>query len=237
MESLIRFDQDLLLFLNSFRSPFWDNFFWIHTSVNIWVPLYITLIFVIIKEQRSKAWITILALILLVVLCDQISYHVFKNGIERLRPSQEPALEGLVNLVNNKKGGLYGFVSGHATNSFGLALFSSLLFRYRWYTVFIMTWAVVNSYSRIYLGLHYPGDILAGILLGFLIAWGIYRLYLYLMVRFKGATLESLKKPALRMRDTDSGSFSIPSLHLLIFAGVLLETTIFLSSRLLLQLM
>src|SRR5690554_6303097 len=134
------------------------------TSKSIWFPMYAVILYVIFRNQGVKGIITVVGLALMVLLCDQISTNIFKEGFERLRPSHEPSIQELVNLVNGKRGGKFGFVSSHATNSFGLAVFSLLLFRYRWYSLFILFWAALNSYSRIYMGVHYPGDILGGLI-------------------------------------------------------------------------
>ena len=230
MDALIHLDQQLLLFLNSFHSPLWDNFFWIFTSVAIWIPFYLTLLYVIFKGQGWAGVITLLAIALLITLCDQISTNIFKDGFERLRPSREPDLEGLVHLVNQKRGGMFGFVSSHATNSFGIALFTSLLFRYRWYTVFLMLWAMVNSYSRIYLGLHYPGDILGGALLGLFLGWLVFWIYKKVRIRALG--------PRAGNSEGQAGSaFPPQTIALVMIIGALIVVVMFLCAKLLLQLM
>jgi undecaprenyl-diphosphatase len=143
----------------------------------IWAPLYLAiLIFLGIKYKR-RFLIIILFVILAVTLADQISVHLFKNVFQRLRPCHEPALSGLVHLFNGECGGKFSFVSSHATNSFNIALLSLLFIRKRWYTISIIIWALVVGYSRIYLGVHYPGDVICGSLLGALIGWSIYSLY------------------------------------------------------------
>ena len=193
LEYLINLDKELLLFLNGIFSPFWDNFFWIYTSTNIWIPLYIIILCAIFYRQNLKGIWTVLAIVLVIVICDQIASSVFKDAFERLRPSREPELEGLVRLLNNKRGGMYGFISSHAANSFGLAMFTSLLFRKWHYSAFIFIWASLNSYSRMYMGLHYPGDILGGLILGILAGFLIYRLYkwfIYIDVKNVKACME-----------------------------------------------
>ncbi len=184
LQSLIELDKELLLFLNSFHNGYWDNFFWMFTSKEVWLPLYLTIAYVIFKNHGAKGLVTMLAVALLIVLCDQISTNVFKNGFERLRPSHDTDLKYLVHLINGKRGGLYGFVSSHSTNSFGLAMFTSLLFRNRTYNFFIFLWATINAYSRIYMGVHFPGDIIGGFLLGIILGRIVYELYLRIIPRF-----------------------------------------------------
>jgi undecaprenyl-diphosphatase len=173
-----RLDQQLFLFLNSFYSPFWDKFMHAVSGILIWIPLYLAILVSIGVRYRRKFIIILLFVIIAATLADQISVHLFKNIFHRLRPCHEPRLEGLVHLVDGKCGGLYGFVSSHATNSFNVALLSILFLRKRWFTVLILLWALTVSYSRIYLGVHYPGDVICGAMLGALIGWGMYEVYI-----------------------------------------------------------
>ncbi|WP_244825564.1 phosphatase PAP2 family protein [Carboxylicivirga linearis] len=182
--TLIEIDKDLLMFLNSHFSTYWDNFFWMFTSKEVWIPLYLSIAYVLFKNHGIKGLVTLLFFGLLVALCDQISTNVFKEGFERLRPSHDEELKYLVHLINGKRGGSYGFVSSHATNSFGLAMLSSLLFRNKAYTFIIFAWAAINSYSRIYMGVHFPGDIIGGCLLGIILARIVYEIYLRVITRF-----------------------------------------------------
>ncbi|SRR5450759_3687394 len=171
-----RIDQQLLLFINSLNSPFFDQVMHAISGKLIWVPLYLAiLIFLGIKYKR-KFFIILIFIILAVTLADQGSVFV-KNLFLRLRPCHEPSLKGLVHLVNGECGGMYGFVSSHATNSFNVALLSLLFVKKRWYSISIIAWALVVGYSRIYLGVHYPGDVLCGSFLGAFIGWSMFRLY------------------------------------------------------------
>jgi undecaprenyl-diphosphatase len=175
---LERLDQQLFLFLNSCYSPFWDRFMHAVSGILIWVPLYVAILISIGIKYRRKFIIILLFIILAATIADQTSVHLFKNTFHRLRPCHEPHLEGLVHLVDGKCGGLYGFVSSHATNSFNVAFLSLLFIRKRWFTILIVLWALTVSYSRIYLGVHYPGDVICGSMLGALIGWGMYKLYM-----------------------------------------------------------
>jgi len=174
---LERLDQQLFLFLNSLHNPFLDGFMHAMSAILIWVPLYLAILIYLGITYRRKFIIILLFMLVAVTLSDQISVQLFKNMFHRLRPCHEPALKGLVHLVNGECGGMYGFVSSHASNCFNVALLSLLLIRKRWYTISIIIWASVVSYSRIYLGVHYPGDVICGALLGAGIGWSIYKLY------------------------------------------------------------
>jgi undecaprenyl-diphosphatase len=174
---LVRLDQQLLLYLNSLNSPFWDEVMYAISGKFIWIPLYLAILIYLGMRYKRKFIVIFLFIILGITVADQTSVHLFKNVFQRLRPCHEPALEGLVHLVKGECGGLYGFVSSHATNSFYVALFSLLFIRKKWFTVMIISWALVVGYSRIYLGVHYPGDVLCGSILGAFVGWGIYSLY------------------------------------------------------------
>ena len=174
---LVRLDQQLLLYLNSLNSPFWDQVMYAISGKFLWIPLYLAILIYLGYTYKRKFLVILLFIILGITIADQTSVHLFKNMFQRLRPCHEPALEGMVHLVRGECGGLYGFVSSHATNSFFVAVFSLLFIRRRWYTVSIIIWALVVGYSRIYLGVHYPGDVICGSLLGALVGWFVYTLY------------------------------------------------------------
>lgn len=167
ISTLNHIDTAIFLFLNSFHNSFWDFvMYWVSNKL-IWVPLYAILVFFLIKKYKQKSiWILLFAA-LLITASDQISVLI-KNWIERPRPCHNDEINHLIHLVNNHCGGTYGFVSSHASNSFALAIFVSAFFKKNiWYfTPIAIFWAALVSYSRIYLGVHYPGDVLAGAMLG-----------------------------------------------------------------------
>jgi undecaprenyl-diphosphatase len=172
----VQIDQQLFLFLNSANSPFWDKVMYTMSMISVWIPLYLVILIYLGFRYKRKFLIIIIFIIIAVTMTDQLAL-VIKNSVLRLRPCHEPSLEGLVHLVNGRCGGLYGFVSSHAANSFNVALFSLIFIRKRWYSISIIIWAALVSYSRIYLGVHYPGDVIGGAILGALIGWGMFRLY------------------------------------------------------------
>ncbi len=165
LETLTRTDQQWLLWLNGHHSPFFDWLMYAVSGRFEWIPLYIVILAFIIKKYRWKSVWIILAIVVLVTLTDQTG-NLLKNSVKRLRPCRDPQIGHLVHLVNNYCGGAYGFISAHAANSFGLATFISLIFKNRWVTLGMFFWAVLVSYSRIYLGAHYPGDVICGALFG-----------------------------------------------------------------------
>lgn len=186
MNSLLEIDKEILLFLNGMHSPLMDEIMWFFSRIPVWIPLYVLLIVFIILTFKKKSWLIILFVVLLIACSDQTSVHLFKNVFHRLRPSHEPSLQGLLHFVHNYHGGLYGFISSHASNTFALATFLSLLFRRKWFSWAILIWAGIVSYSRIYLGVHYPGDVVCGALWGVLLAFAffaLYRKFVYIVYR------------------------------------------------------
>lgn len=178
-------DTNLFLFLNGIHSPFWDKVMWFVSARLSWIPLYLLIIYLYIKKYKKETWLIVLATIVLITISDQSSVHLFKNIFERLRPCHNPEIQDLVHLVNNKCGGKFGFFSSHAANSFALATFTSFVFRKRIYTLLIIFWAAFLSYSRVYLGRHYPGDIIAGALFGLLVGYLIYLLFQRILKKTK----------------------------------------------------
>ena len=185
LDQLIEFDKSLLLFLNGSDSLFMDGFFLTLTKTSTWIPLFLCMLYVVLKNNNTRRCLILLGLTaLLVVATDQFSSGFCKPFFHRFRPSQEPSLAGLVDIASSYKGSLYGFISGHATNTFAVAVFFSLVFKNPRTTAVLFSWSLLSSYSRIYLGLHYPGDILAGLVAGTLIALSFYYIFQILIQKF-----------------------------------------------------
>jgi len=178
LESIQNFDKEIFLYLNGIHSPFWDYVMTLFTFTPTWILFYLVILVMITKRYGRKALLVYLSIFLIILLSDQIS-GLIKDSVMRLRPSNDPEVSPFAHIFF-KKGGMYGFVSAHAANAFSFAVFSSLLFRNRIYSLFIFPWALLIAYTRIYLGVHYPGDIIGGALLGGLVGWGIYKLMLLL---------------------------------------------------------
>lgn len=176
---LVHLDQQLFLLLNSLHTSFLDPVMFALSGKLIWVPLYAAiLIYIGIKERNLRNFLFILLFIIVSVILTDRGSVLIKNLVQRPRPCHEPILEGLVHIVNGKCGGMYGFVSSHAANAFNVAFISLLYIRKRWYSISIVIWALVVGYTRIYLGVHYPGDVLCGSIYGALIGSGVYWMYI-----------------------------------------------------------
>ena len=189
LEWLDKADKSLLLALNGLHNGFFDGFMWLYSDKWVWLPLYLLLIFLMVKTARKNAVWYLLFVVLSIAAADQLASGLCKPFFARLRPLHATDLQGLVHTVAGC-GDLYGFMSSHAANCFALAMFTSLYFKRRSFTTAMFAWAAVNAYSRIYLGMHYPGDLLAGALSGMGIAWGMYALAHWLVNRRRHKPLQ-----------------------------------------------
>ena len=187
LEELLHLDQEVFVYLNNLGSPAWDGFWLFMTNKWSSIPLYILLLILAYRSYGLKKTLLLLVSIaLLITVSDQLS-NFFKLGVGRLRPCYDPDLSGLIRLVKSSCGGRYGYFSAHAANSFAIAIFFTYLFRksssfLAWILIF---WAMVVSYSRIYVGVHFPLDVLSGAFVGSFMGWLFYRLYTLILNRLQ----------------------------------------------------
>lgn len=215
LQNIIDTDKSIFFFLNGMHSPYWDVVMALFTRTESWLLFYATLIFFIIRKYRMKSILILLMIALCIVVSDQFS-GLIKDLVQRLRPTHDPSMEGLVHNVLSK-GGLYGYFSSHAANTFSVAVFTSFLFSNRAYTILIFIWAVTVSYTRIYLGVHFPFDVLTGIIVGSAIGYGLFRLMIYLDRRFFVLGL-----PKLNETNLDNGEITYILIVFLCFVATVL---------------
>lgn len=178
-------DARLLLIVNGAHSPFFDSVMWCISGRWIWVPFYAVLAYLLFRRMSWKrASICLVTIGLIILAADQTCATLIRPEIGRLRPANlNNPLSSFVHVVNGYHGGRYGFPSCHAANTFALAVFMSLVIRHKWFTVMMFSWAFVVSYSRMYLGVHYFGDLFCGATIGSLFAVLFYYLQNYLFKR------------------------------------------------------
>ena len=186
MDYLIHIDQQWLLAINGWHSEWADMLMWYISKSTTWLPLYALLVGLIVyrfgilspslcrEGRRGSSLLRVLIILagfaVAVGVSDFVSSGIIKPWVCRLRPTHEPELAGLIHLVNGYTGGLYGFVSSHAANTMACALLFALLYRNKYATVGLMLWVALNCYSRMYLGVHYPADIIGGLAIGAMMA-------------------------------------------------------------------
>lgn len=179
LEQILSFERELFLTINNFHTAFLDHALWLFTGMWVWIPVVFFFFATLIYGKSVKEWGPVLVALLAVVLLGHLFVAgIFKPAFARLRPVFHPDfMHDIKTMGDYTGGGLYGFISGHATFSFGFAMFTSLLFRYKPYTVVVFLWAVVMIYSRVYFGVHFLSDVAAGTLMGIINGIGVYYLY------------------------------------------------------------
>jgi undecaprenyl-diphosphatase len=183
LEQLLHIDTEILLAINSWHAPWADKLMWIISAKATWIPLYVLLIGLLVWRygkpamthvkwlQKVPACVVMIVVIAMAVgVADFIASGILKELVARPRPTRVPELEGVLHLVNGYRSGQYGFVSSHAANTMACALLFSLIWRKKITTSLLMLWVAANCYSRMYLGVHYPLDILGGLMVGTLTA-------------------------------------------------------------------
>ncbi len=176
LEAIEKIDKSVLLWINGHHSVFLDNIMIFASGKLSWLPLYVILLFLIFRDFKWKTPLILIFIAVAITLSDQTSVHLFKNVFQRLRPCHQ---QELINMLRLPKGcgGMYGFVSSHAANSFSFLTITALLFKKKWLTFILIFWALLIGYSRIYLAAHFPTDVLSGSLLGILTGYVAFYLY------------------------------------------------------------
>jgi undecaprenyl-diphosphatase len=187
LEQLLQLDKELFLYLNNLGSPTWDAFWMFYTTKFYWIPFYAVLLFLIFRQHTPRMFlITLVVIALMVTFTDQIT-NVFKHGFERLRPCHQDGVKDIMRIVKEGCGGQFGYFSGHASNSMAVAVFAGLMLRHKYkYLIFIMLfWSALMGFSRIYIGVHYPLDVLSGFVFGAFSGFMFYKLSQYLKYKYK----------------------------------------------------
>lgn len=184
IEYLDELDANALLAINGLNDAFQDMFWWMVSAKWASLLLLLALLWILMHQNRRHALLVLAMLVLAIVLADQVSSGLIKHLVERLRPTHDPDLESMVHVINGYRGGMYGFVSSHAANSFAAVTLMSLVMRHRAVTISLLVWALLQCYSRMYLGVHYPGDILGGMLVGVVVGRLVWRLMCWIQHRW-----------------------------------------------------
>lgn len=184
LDYLMHLDRDVFLFLNNLGSQQWDGLWLFITKQVNWIFIFLLILYLVLKNYGWRHALLILGMIsLLILITDQTTNHLFKYRFERLRPGSDPSLTGLMRAV--KTSHTFSFISGHASNSMAACFFLYTVLKTRVKYIEIMfLWPLVFAYSRIYLGLHYPGDILVGYIWGILMALLVLKLYVKLRDKY-----------------------------------------------------
>lgn len=183
LHQIEQIDTQIFLFFYGFHNEYWDYFMMIFSDRFVWVPFYASFIFVLLKNFPVKVVMsTIVVITLIILFSDQTASGILKPLVARMRPSNpDNPISPMVHVVQGYRGGRYGFPSSHAANAWSMAFFAQYLVRRSKLTIFLCLWALITSYSRMYLGVHYFGDILIGTLIGFLYATLYYYIFQYFL--------------------------------------------------------
>lgn len=179
LEEILKYERSTFFMLNGSNSTYLDALMWLWSGKVVWLPLAFFIIAVLVyKKSWKESLLILIAIVLVVTFCDQFTSHLCKPLFTRFRPTHHPDFMDQVKTVFNYRGGRYGFMSSHAANAFGFSVLMSLIFRYRFLTWTLISWAILTSYSRIYLGVHFISDVVPGAIIGVLFGFVVYYIYL-----------------------------------------------------------
>ena len=187
LEELIQYDKELFLVLNNLGTTTWDDFWMILTHKFTAIPLYVFLFFLSYKQLGLKKTGLMVLAVALLITCTNGLADFFKYGVQRLRPCHDADLEGLVRLVKKSCGGKYSYFSAHASNTMGVAVFFALVLKskYNSLSFLLLVWAMLVAYSRVYIGVHFPLDIVTGMIIGATFAWIFTKLFIFTAHKFR----------------------------------------------------
>ena len=193
MDELLALDKEIFVYLNNLGSVPFDDFWKIITEQIYWTPLFVSVFYCIQKKVGIKQlFLIIVFLALLITFTDQMT-NLFKNAFQRLRPCNDPEIKNIIRIVIERKSP--SFFSGHASNSMASTLFIYLIIRkYYNHTYLLFLFPLIFAYSRIYLGLHFPLDILSGYIFGLLTGFCFYKLYNYFYLKYNSQKVFSKTK-------------------------------------------
>ncbi len=190
LSKLLEYDTELFLFLNNLGSETWDGFWMAYTHKFNWIPFYALLLFLLFKHLgKKKTLLLVFIAVAMVAFTDQIT-NLFKYGFERFRPCHNESIVDAMRIVKEGCGGRFGFFSGHASNSMAVAVFVGLLLinKYKRLIFLLLVWAIAMAYSRIYIGVHYPLDVVCGMAFGALSGFLFFKLFGWTSKRFTETT-------------------------------------------------
>ena len=227
LEQELNYERNVFLLLNGGHSMFENQFFWLVSGKIFWIPVAIVFLAVLFyksKENWKEPLLVLLAIAVVVALCDQFASSLCKPLFSRFRPTHHPEFMYDVQTVFDYRGGRYGFISSHAANAFGFAMLTALIFRYQVYTLAIFFWATLNSYSRIYLGVHFISDIVVAMPVGMVFGWLVYKIYIFVRNKWINNHIPQIEE--------DDSHYPRKRLNIIIYSLVLTFVVMFVISAL-----